>query len=350
VPKVLYGISSIGLGHATRSMVIIEELSRRGAEVKAFSGGKAADYIRANGWEVEKVLVDAAPRVRALEMSHVTQWYVRAWLAQWRNVKRAEALLDSYSPDVVVCDEEFSGMAAAEKAGKKRVFISDELALGFARGWLASRIEARVARWYQRLQGSVELLLVPEKGVDQGNRRYVGPVVRQVTMTPSEVRKKYDIPEGRLVLFSMSGSGVGSELGRRLAEVMEGDDFGDVTFVVTGNRGAKFDGKVRDLGVVPDNQNLVACADLVVSTAGKSTIDEAASAGTPLVVVPIRYHAEQVRNAAAIGFRYEDIERLPELVKERIGKRAPPVFYDGEKRAAGAILSLVSTSSNQKGP
>jgi UDP-N-acetylglucosamine--N-acetylmuramyl-(pentapeptide) pyrophosphoryl-undecaprenol N-acetylglucosamine transferase len=72
--------------------------------------------------------------------------------------------------------------------------------------------------------------------------------------------------------------------------------------VVSGNRGKKKAGEsIYDLGIVPDNQNLVAAADLVVSTAGKSTIDEAAEAGTPMIPVPIRNHSEQERNAAALG-------------------------------------------------
>ena len=92
--------------------------------------------------------------------------------------------------------------------------------------------------------------------------------------------------------------------------------------------------------MVPEGQNLVACADVVVSLAGKSTIDEAAASGTPIIAIPIRYHAEQERNASALGFSRSDSARLPELVQEVIGKRLPPKRSDGETKAARAILSL----------
>lgn len=341
MPKILYGISPIGLGHATRSLVIMEELTRRGAAVKAFSGGNAAEFLRSAGVAVDDVVDDAVPRVRGLEMSHVTQWYVRSWLAQRRNVGRAARLIDGFRPDLVVCDEEFGGMAAAGRAGLRRVFIADELDLGFARGWLASRVEGRVARWYANLLDTADLVLVPEPGPDSGNRRRVGAIVRRPTRSPAAARAAHGVPTGRVVLLSMSGSGIGRELGEKLLASLDREGLGDVTVVVSGNRGERFAGpRVLDLGVVADNQDLVACADLVVSTAGKSTIDEAAASGTPIIAIPIRHHAEQERNAAELGYRWDDMARLGELVSAKIGKRQTPAQFDGETRAAALILSL----------
>ena len=343
MPKILYGVSPIGLGHATRSLVVLDELKRRGADVRAFSGGKAAEFLRSQGVAVDGTVEDSGPRVNGLVMGSVSAWYVRSWLAQRRNVKRAIALVDAFSPDLVVGDEEFSGVTAAEREGVKRAFIADELDLGFARGWLAEKIEGRVARWYAHLQSSVDLLVVPERGEDGGNRRYVGPIVRPVTKTAEQTRAAYGIPAGRFVLVSMSGSGIGRELAARTHAALKEAGLADVRTVVTGNRGEKLGDGVVDLGVVGDNQNLVACADLVVSTAGKSTIDEAVAAGTPVVVIPIRHHAEQVRNAEALGYSYEDLGRLPGIIAEKIGKRGRPVPCDGHVRAAEAILALASS-------
>jgi UDP-N-acetylglucosamine--N-acetylmuramyl-(pentapeptide) pyrophosphoryl-undecaprenol N-acetylglucosamine transferase len=343
VPKVLYGISPIGLGHATRSLVIVEELKRRGADVRVFSGGKAAVFLREQGVPVDEAVDEAGPTVRGLEMSRVSTWYIRAWLAQRTNLKRADALIGAYAPDVVVCDEEFSGVTAAERKGVRRVFIADELALGFARGWLSRRIERRVERWYERLLRSVDLLVIPEAGVDSGNRVFVGPIVRPVTMTGEEAKAEHGVPAGRFVLVSLSGSGIGRELAERVVSAAEEAGLGDVNIVVTGNRGEKLGSGAYDLGVVGDNQNLVACAELVISTAGKSTIDEAARSGTPIIVIPIRHHAEQARNAQALGYRFEDLDSLPRLIKERLGGRERGVPADGHVRAADAIISLAGS-------
>ncbi|MDG6985962.1 MAG: hypothetical protein JRM73_04360 [Nitrososphaerota archaeon] len=339
MPKILYGVSPIGLGHATRSLVVIDELKRRGAGVTVFSGGNAAAFLKSQGLDVAETVDDAGPSVDGLVMGSVSSWYVRSWLAQKRNVKRAMAMMERLSPDVVVGDEEFSGVTAAGEAGVKRAFIADELGLGFARGWLARKVEGRVAGWYASLQASVDLLIVPERGEDGGNRRYVGPIVRGVTKSARQTKEEHGIPDGRFVLVSMSGSGIGRELAKRTRAALDQTGL-DVRLVVTGNRGEKLGDGTIDLGVVGDNQNLVACADLVVSTAGKSTIDEAAAAGTPAIVIPIRYHAEQERNAEALGYAYGDLARLPELISEKMGKRKDPVPCDGHLRAADAILAL----------
>ena len=341
MPKILYGVSPIGLGHATRSLVLSRELERSGAEVRFFSGGKAAGFIRDNGFQVDDIVEDPVPHVSGGEMSRVTIWYVRSWIANRRTVPRTRRLLDAYSPDLVVCDEEFSGIVVAGERGLKRVFITDELALGFARTWLSRKVEARVNGWYKSLQESVDLLIVPEPGESGGNRRFVGPIVRAVTKSPAEAKASYGLPENGMVLFAISGSGLGRELALRVRDAIAIAGLQGVSLVVTGNRGPRIDGnEVYDLGVVHDNQNLVAAADLVVSTAGKSTIDEAAAAGTPIIVIPIRHHAEQERNAAALGYTGGDVSRLPELVRKMFGKRQQPRRFNGEVEASRAILSL----------
>ncbi|MDA4127319.1 MAG: hypothetical protein OK452_09005 [Thaumarchaeota archaeon] len=340
--KILYGISPIGLGHATRSLVLSERLRKEGVDVKLFSGGKAAEFIRAQGTPVESIVDDPVPRVVNGEMKWSALWYVRSWLALRRTIKRTERLFDSYGPDLVVCDEEFSGIALAQRRDMKRVFISDELMLGFGRTWLSRKIEERVERWYKRLQDSVNLLVVPEFGKDSGNRRYVGPIVRAPTMSCADVRKKYALPEGQMVLFSMSGSGIGTYLAHDIQKAIHEAGVERPYLVVTGNRGPKLGWeRVFDLGVVHDNQNLVACADLVISTAGKSTIDEAAASGTPIIVIPIRNHAEQERNASALGYTYNDVGKLGNLFRENVGKRQTPQDFRGEDEASRAIMSLI---------
>jgi UDP-N-acetylglucosamine--N-acetylmuramyl-(pentapeptide) pyrophosphoryl-undecaprenol N-acetylglucosamine transferase len=350
VARILYGVSPIGLGHATRSLVISQELERGGAEVRFFSGGRAAEFIRDRGLKVDDIVDDPVPHISDGKMSRVALWYVRSWIAHRRTVPRTRRLLEAYSPDLVVCDEEFSGIVVAGERGVKRVFIADELALGFARTWLSRKIEARVERWYMGLQESVDLLIVPEAGESGGNRRFVGPIVRAPTKSPEEAKSSYGLPEGGMVLFATSGSGLGRELALRVRDAIATASLPGTCLVVTGNRGPRIDGEaVYDLGVVPDNQNLVAAADLVVSTAGKSTIDEAAAAGTPIIVIPIRHHAEQERNAAALGYTSSDVARLPELIREMFGKRQPPRSFNGEVEACREILSLDGRSSTGTG-
>jgi len=344
VPRILYGVSPIGLGHATRALVVVEALKKEGAEVRLFSGGKAAEFMTGEGAEVDAIVDDPVPSVVNGEMRRVALWYARSWVAYKRSLRRTEQLFDRYQPDLVVCDEEFTGLTVAGRQHTRRVFVSDELELGFARTWIARAVEKRVERWYKGLQESVDMLLVPEFGVDSGNRRHVGPIVRAPTLTGEETRSKYNLPPGKMILFSMSGSGLGRELAAKAEELIGGGTFGDSFLAVTGNRGPRFSGeRTLDLGLVSDNQNLVAAADLVISTAGKSTIDEAASSGVPIIAIPIRYHAEQERNAKELGYSASDSERLQTLIQERLGKRSAPRRFSGKAVACAAIMSLLQS-------
>jgi len=341
--RVLYGVSPIGLGHATRALAVLERLKDAGAEVRLFTGGMAADFLHRCGCPADDVVSESMPDVVEGEMKRAALWYLRSWAALKRTTKRTQRLFDEFRPDIVVCDEEFSGLGVAARRGCRTVLISDELELGFAQGRIAKSIERRIEHWYNRLQESVDLLVIPDFGADEGNQRHVGPIVRSVTKSRAEARAMHGLPDqANLVLLSMSGSGVGSFLlGRTLLAFRKGIE-GDTVLAISGNRGRRVTGVgVYDLGLICDNHNLVAAADLVVSTAGKSTEDEAASAGTPFIGIPIRHHAEQERNAASRGYSADDVERLGELISRRIGRREPPHDYSG---AEGVSRLLMSTS------
>ena len=55
---------------------------------------------------------------------------------------------------------------------------------------------------------------------------------------------------------------------------------------------------------------MIFAADLLISLAGKSTIDEANAYGTPGIFIPIKDHFEQEDNAKEQGFVFDDIKRL----------------------------------------
>lgn len=339
MPRILYGVSPIGLGHATRTLVVVNELRRAGAEVRIFSGGKAAEFL-AEEEAVANVVSDPVPHTVNGKMDRVALWYIRSWYALRKTMPKTRQLVSDFRPDLVVCDEEFSGILAATEMNVRRAFVTDELELGFASSWVAKKIEKRVSGWYENLQRSAGLVLIPDFGKDTDRVRYVGPIVRPVTADPEETRRVHGIPPGRYIVLSLSGSGMGGHLFDETMAALSEPGLSDVNLVVTGNRGARFKGgRVLDLGLVRDNQNLVAAADLVVSTAGKSTIDEAASSGTPIITIPIKNHAEQERNAAALGYSFNDMHGLRRLVAEKIGKREAPRSYRGAEEASRLILT-----------
>lgn len=316
-------------------------MQAKGPEVRFATGGHAVAFLKSYGYDVEDLISEPVPSVRDGEMKNVSGWYFRYWRGFGTSQKKMRALISDWRPDFLLGDEEFAGISVALELGIRHALISDELELGFARGWLARRVETRVARWYGELQRRVSTLIIPDEGEDSGNRRYVGPIVRRRTRTRREVVEEFFLPtEGEMVLCCGSGTGLGEYLIKRAVEGLE--SLPDAYLVVAGNRGRRVAGqRVFDIGVVRDGQDLVAAADLVLSTAGKSTIDEAAKFGTPMVAIPIKNHAEQERNAASLGYSPGDIENLGELFSKKIGRREAPREFTGAENASRLVMSML---------
>ena len=342
MPRILYGVSPIGLGHATRAVSVGTLLAESGADVRFVIGSAAADCLRSYGFNVDDAVSEPVLEVDSGEMKNATSWYFRYWVGYRRTKKLVARIIDDWKPDIVVGDEEFSSVALALERGIPHALIADELELEFARTWLARMVERRVSGWYSDLQRRVSLLIIPEEGGDSGNRRYVGPIVRPATRSRTEILEGLRIPQdSRLILVSLSGTGIGSHLIEGATEALHSIS-GSVLMIV-GNRGTRVSGaRIFDLGMVQDGQNFVAAADVVVSTAGKSTIDEAAAFGTPIIAIPIRNHSEQLRNASALGYSPDDPSRLPELIASKIGTRQKNVRADGAVKTAELIRSLVT--------
>jgi len=341
---ILYGVSPIGFGHASRSAAIGLKLREKSLEPEFATGGPAVKFLESYGFKVHDIVTEPIPAESGGEMKMATLWYLRYWFGYRSTSRRMAELVTKLSPRLIVGDEEFTSVSLAIQNGIAHAMISDELQLGFARGALAKRVEARVSEWYADLQRRVSNLLVPSFGKDRGNIHYMTPVTREVTQSREAARAEHGLPlDSSVVLFSSSGSGIGRFLLRRSLEAFRKVCTHSEVFATTGlahpRAGA---GNVRELGIVRENQNLVAAADLVISTAGKSTIDECVGSGTPIIAIPIRNHVEQERNAAELGFAFGDLERLDELIPKLLGRRSAPAHYTGAQRTADYLASLVS--------
>jgi len=322
------------------------KLRERSLEPEFATGGPAVKFLQSYGFKVHDVVSEPVPAESGGEMKMATLWYLRYWLGYRSTSRKMAELVTRLSPKVIVGDEEFSSVSLAVKRGIEHAMISDELQLGFARSPLAKRVEARVSEWYANLQRSVSNLLVPSFGTDSGNIHYMTPVTREVTKTREATRAEHGLPpDSSVILLSSSGSGIGRFLLSRSLEAFRKVCTHAEVFATAGAGVPHGEAtNVHELGMVRDNQNLIAAADLVISTAGKSTIDEAVSSGTPIIAIPIKNHVEQERNAAELGFTFGDLGRLEELIPKLMGKRSEPAHYAGAQRTADYLASLMPAS------
>jgi UDP-N-acetylglucosamine--N-acetylmuramyl-(pentapeptide) pyrophosphoryl-undecaprenol N-acetylglucosamine transferase len=340
--SILYSVSPIGFGHASRAAAIGLKLRESSLEPEFATGGPAVKFLESYGFKVHDIVREPVPAESGGEMKMATLWYLRYALGYRSTRKKMAELVAKLSPKLIVGDEEFASVSLAIQKGIAHALISDELQLGFARSAIAKRVEAPASKWYTDFQQRVSNLLVPSFGTDSGNIHYMTPVTREVTKSRQATRAEHGLPlDSRVVLFSSSGSGISRFLLHRSVEAFGKACADSDVFATTGVGGRPTrEEKVRELGVVRDNQNLIAASDLVISTAGKSTIDESASSGTPMIAIPIKNHAEQERNAAELGFTSGDVDRLEELIPKLLGKRSEPARYEGAERTAEYLASL----------
>ena len=183
-------------------------------------------------------------------------------------------------------------------------------------------------------------VIIPEAGDDRDNIRYVGPVVRQAGASRDALRRQFGFNKST-ILVSTGGTDAGRyliekaiEAHRRLHGRLDSE-----LVIVSGRRSCYPTLRIPDR-VCRQLHELVCAADLVISLAGRSTMDESIAYGTPGIFIPIKGHFEQEEGAARLGFKHEDIFRLESLIEEKLGRRNDVADAGGAEKAAKLISTL----------
>jgi len=93
---------------------------------------------------------------------------------------------------------------------------------------------------------------------------------------------------------------------------------------------------IRILRFVENLHEYIYASDLVISLAGRSTMDESKVYGIPGIFIPIKNHFEQEEGAKRLGYKYDDIFRLRDLIEDKLGTSNRIVRTNFQKNANGA--------------
>ena len=116
----------------------------------------------------------------------------------------------------------------------------------------------------------------------------------------------------------------------------------DADLVIVSGPALEIDTKsIRNFGFVPNLHEIIYASDLVISLAGKSTIDEAKAYGTPGIFIPIKNHFEQEDNARQEGFQYDDVFKLDVLIPQKLESGRTRVETNGASRACQIIMEYL---------
>lgn len=347
--RILYMVSSIGLGHAARSRVVAALLSRSGVDVDFIAPGYAGEFLRSWGFYVLSIsrellsLGDIFSRFYARRGS--AAFTLDLVLEMNRAVSRNRALIegsvDVNKYDAIIADESWEAMGSRMLAsGIPSVILIDflEHRPSGLRDLLSSFLVNRFLRESFR-RFSLRLYIGFRETFGEGHRfgfEYIGPVPpilwEEILDRESASRVLGLDPGERNALISLGGTGAGAELVRMIETSLKSLGFNVV--VAPGSRDAAEMAREAGYRVIDEKLMyrvpiLIRAFDLVISPAGLTTIALLGATGVPGVIIPLRGHFEQIINARVAPKLFsniasvntpKDLSRISYIVDRIVGQ------------------------------
>ena len=334
--------SPIGLGHVTRDIAIVNNFEN--ISTNFITGSGAAKILKKLDYNVQDVYNPPSFIIENGTLKNPVKWLWN-YYQYYRDCKNiSEKILQKNKSDLVISDEDFSSLTVAQKMKIPNVLVTDVLETHFTKG-IASFIERKMNKSMQEIIKKCDIVIIPEKGHDEDNIKRVGPIVRETNFSREELRKKFSF-EKITIVISIGGTDAGLFLIDKALQVLSKINLDVDIVLVTGPSVTKKFDNVRNLGFVDNLHEFIFAADLIISLAGKSTIDEANAYGTPAIFIPIKGHFEQEDNAKEQGFEFEDINKLEELILKKLEEKRNQVNTEGGKIASKIIQDLINNQSN----
>jgi UDP-N-acetylglucosamine--N-acetylmuramyl-(pentapeptide) pyrophosphoryl-undecaprenol N-acetylglucosamine transferase len=330
--------SPIGLGHVTRDIAI--EKNFQNISTKFITGSGAAKILKKLDYNVQDVYSPPSFIIENGTLKNPAKWLWN-YYQYYRDCKRiSDKILQKDKPNLVISDEDFASLTVAQEMEIPTVLITDVLETHFTKG-IASLIEKKMNKSMQEIIKKCDVVIFPEIGDDKDNIKRVGPIVRETNYTRDELRKKFSF-EKKTIVISIGGTSAGLFLIEKSLEAISKIKLDVEVVLISGPAVDKKFENVKNLGFVDNLHEIIFASDVLISLAGKSTIDEANAYGTPAIFIPIKGHFEQEDNAKSEGFEFEDIKRLEELILEKLEAKRNQISTNGAKAAAEIIQKFMN--------
>ena len=341
--EILFFSSPIGLGHATRDLAIINQLKI--GSCKVFSGSSAIEFFHQNSIQAQDVY--SPPRFDVIDgkLEKSLKWLWSYYRYYKRCKEISSEIISNEKPKLIISDEDFASIAIAQERKIPNIIITDILETKFISGF-GGVVEKKMNKTMHEMLDKANRVIIPELGENQNNIIRTGPIVRKIQKNRDELRDILDFKKKTIVLC-VGGTDAGIFLINQTIEAIKKIQIDVDLVLVSGPKiNKKFSDDVRNLGFVSNLHEIIFAADLVISLAGKSTIDESIVYGTPGIFIPIKGHFEQEDNAKEIGFKFEDIFNLKNLIEEKLNKNRNEQQQNGVNLAGMEISKILLNKNN----
>jgi len=334
--------SPIGLGHVTRDIAIVNNL--KDIPINFVTGSGAAKILKKLEFKVNDVYSPPSFSVKNGALNNQTKWLWN-YYQYYKNCKNiSEKILKKNNLNLIISDEDFASLTVAQNLEIPNILITDVLETKFTKG-IASFIERKMNKSMMNIVKNCDVVIIPEEGDNQDNIKRVGPIVRKINCSREELREKFSFNKITIVI-SIGGTDAGLFLIDKAIKAILKINQNIEIVVVSGPALNKKFLNVKNLGFVDNLHELIFASDLIISLAGKSTIDEAKAYGTPGIFIPIKGHFEQEHNAKTEGFVFEDINNLETLILEKLEQKRNKLNADGARLASEIIKKMIKERSN----
>lgn len=329
--------SPIGLGHVTRDIAVAQHLNN--IKIKFVSGEGGPKLFSDYGFEAQNLYKPPIFEIQDGTLKNPLRWLFRYYSYYKKCKDISSDIIEKERPKLIVSDEDFASLTIAQEKKLKTVLITDILETNFAKG-IGSFIEKKMNKSMKEIMKKCDVIILPEDGSDEDNIIRVGPIVRKILYSREELRKRFSF-DRKTIVISIGGTSAGQFLIEKTIQVYKKLNL-DADMLIVSGPALKISGEgIRNLGFVNNLHEIIYAADLIISLAGKSTIDEAESYGTPGIFIPIKGHFEQEENAKKAGFSFEDLNRLESLIPTKINEKRDPKMCDGAQKAANIIKKFL---------
>jgi UDP-N-acetylglucosamine--N-acetylmuramyl-(pentapeptide) pyrophosphoryl-undecaprenol N-acetylglucosamine transferase len=329
--KVYFTPYGVGLGHASRLMLLAEQLQNLGTESKFSSFGEAAKYVSCLGYDcnlipsMEFVWTSEGHFSISSSIANIPTYFVNFS----RQVNHEVSNIIEFRPDIVVSDTRLSPVFASKILHVPSIVILNQIRL-----LLSPRLrQYRVARSFEAINGEVlglgwtmtDRILVPDLpppytisenniwGTNSIRKKleYVGFTAPRTSITESNTQKvcsELHLNRAKpLVFVHVSGP-----METRMPLVRIAMDAcrslkHEIQYIISagypgGNPCPKsIHGGGWFYEWCPVRDEIFSLSDIIVLRGGHAAISQAIGFGKPIIAIPIENHGEQLGNSKKIA-------------------------------------------------
>jgi UDP-N-acetylglucosamine--N-acetylmuramyl-(pentapeptide) pyrophosphoryl-undecaprenol N-acetylglucosamine transferase len=321
----------VGLGHASRLIMVANNLQSSKVEIRFSSFGEAVMYISIHGYECVRVpAVEFAWNVKGEFSIKYTIANLPKWFTNFsRQVNNEVQNMIKYQPDIIVSDSRLSSLITAKFLGLPAIVILNQVKL-----LLSPRLrEFKVARLFEKINGEIlgtmwtlaDKILIPDlpppytiaghnvwdTSTIARKLEYIGFTAPKLCVTQEQLSKVahyLGLDRSKPIVFIHVSGPMETRMPIiRIAVEACKSLRQEIQYIISEGRpnGNVEPKKLSGLGWYyewcPVRDEIFAMSDLLVLRGGHVAISQAIQFGKPVVTIPIENHGEQLGNSEKIA-------------------------------------------------